>query len=177
MKPPRKLTPPPVDTRKELYFEINESVQRDYHSGEQFGEWETIKNCSLSKISRNKGLLSKWNFYSYQVNDEVYNAQNLYVVVVEYSSGDSFGRSEGNLAVAFVTENSQEAIECRDAILENEAYEYENRYSFRDKTGKKPMWDDKFRDHPKSVCKGYSPWRGYFEHVSGVSIEFLTVMG
>ena len=177
MKKPRKLTPPPVDTRKELYFEIKESVQQDYHSGEQFGEWETIKNCQLTKISRNKALLGKYDFSAYKVNDEVYNAQNLYVVVVIYSSGDTFGRSEGELAVAFVTENSEEAIECRDAILEQEEYEYENRYSHRNKTGKKPKWDDVFRDHPKSVCNGYAPWSGYFEHVTSVNIEFLPVMG
>jgi len=175
MKQPKKLTPPPVDTRNKLYFEIEESVQRDYHSGEQYGEWETIKNCQLTKISRNKDLLRKWNFTSHQVNEEVYNAQYLYVVVVTYSSGDSFGRSEGNLAIAFVTENSDEAIKCRDAILEQE--EYENRYSFRDKSGKKPKWDDAFKDHPKSVCKGYSPWSGYFEHVSDVDIVFLPVVG
>jgi hypothetical protein len=177
MKKPRKLTPPPVDTRKELYFEIVEQNIRDYHSGEQFGEWETVKNCTLTKISRNKDLLRKWDFTSHQVNEEVYNAQNLYVVVVTYGSGDSFGRSEGNLAIAFVTENSDEAIECRDAILEQDECEYENRYSFRDKSGKKPKWDDAFRDHPKSVCKGYSPWNGYFESVTDVYIVFLPVLG
>lgn len=175
MKKPRKITAPPKDTRKELYFEIENDCVRDWHDGEKYGSWERTYDSSLKKISRNKDLLSKWNFEAHRVNDEVYDAQNLYAVVVTYSGGDTFGNSEGNLALAFVTENADEAIGAKDAILEQEQYEYESKYSFREKTGKKPKWDESFRDHPKST--GRSPWNGYFEHVTSVDIVFLPVMG
>lgn len=158
MKKPRKLTPPPKDTRKELYFEIESVCTRDWHDGEQWGSWERTYDSSLEKISRNKDLLNKWNFEAYQVNDEVYNAQNLYTVVVTYSSGDTFGRADGHVAIAFVTENPDEAIEARKAL----------------DSGK---WDDEWRDHPKNVNGGYAPWNGYFESVTSVDVVFLPVMG
>lgn len=177
MKNPRKLTPPPKDTRNELYFEVVERCTNDYHDGEEYGKWERSYDSSLTKISRNKDLLDKWNFEAYRVNDEVYNAQNLYVVIVEYSTGDTFGRSDGHLAIAFVTENADEAVECKNAILEQDGYEYEHAYSFREKTDKKPKWDEQFRDHPKNVRQGYAPWNGYFERIESVDVMFLPVMG
>jgi hypothetical protein len=175
MKKPCKITAPPKDTRKELYFEIKSDCVHDWHDGEKYGSWERKYDSSLKNISRNKDLLDKWNFEAHRVNDEVYDAQSLYAVVVTYDSGDTFGNSEGNLALAFVTENTDEAIQCKDALLEQEQYEYESKYSFREKTGKKPKWDESFRDHPKST--GRSPWNGYFERVTSVDIVFLPVMG
>lgn len=177
MKKPRALTPPPKDTRKELYFEIESVCTRDWHDGKEWGEWESSYDSSLKRVSRNKDILDKWNFQAYQVNDEVYNAHNVYVVVVIYSTGDTFGCSEGHLAIAFVTEDGNEAVECKKAILEQDEWEFENAYSFREKTGKTAKWDEHFREHPKSVHKGYAPWNGYFESVTSVDIQLLTVMG
>jgi hypothetical protein len=34
MKKPRKITAPPKDTRKELYFEIKSDCIHDWHDGE-----------------------------------------------------------------------------------------------------------------------------------------------
>lgn len=177
MKNPKKLTPPEKDNRNELYFEISESCIRDYHDGKEWGEWATDYVHSLDKVSRNKDLLNKWNFESHKVPDEVYNATSVYVVVVTYDSGDTFGRSTGHLAIAFVTENADEAVACKNAILEQEEYKNEHAYSFRKKTGKLPTWDNMFRKHPKSVREGYAPWNGYFEHITSVDIKFIQIMG
>lgn len=175
MKKPRKITAPPKDTRKELYFEIHSVCTHDERGDEEWASWQSSYDSYLTKISRNKDLLDKWNFEAYRVNDEVHNAQNLYAVVVTYSTGNTFGHATGKLAVAFVTENADEAIDARAAILEQEQYEYEHSYSFRNKTGKTRKWDEVFREHPKST--GSSPWDGYFEKIESVDIVFLPVMG
>jgi hypothetical protein len=156
MKQPRKLTPPKKDERQSIYVETKSTCTHDYHDGKRFGDWEKTYSNKVEKISRNKDLLNKWNFEEYKVPDETYAASTLYLVVVTYSSGDSFGRSEGNTSVAYITENSGEALEIRDMI----------------NVGKKPSKDDQKYQHG-----GYAPWDGHFERVSDVDIVFLPVMG
>ncbi len=158
MKTPKKLTPPPVDTRKELFVEETSSCVRDYHDGEPFGEWEQKYDNSVVKVSRNSKLLNGYNFTACKVPDEVYNAPYVYIVVVTYSTGDSFGSSYGNLAIAFITENPEEALEAKDVIENGDG------------------WTDKWCDHPKSATS-YPRWEGYFERVESVEIVFLPVMG
>lgn len=176
MKTPKKLTPPVEDKRKELHFEVEERCNRDYHSGERFGSWERENSCSLKKISRNRDFVNKWGHYSYKVPDEVYNAQMLYAVIVTYSSGDSFGTSSGNFALAYVTENADEALKVKNAIEGNDKFENSRRYSFQDKEGN-DSWDKVWKHNPKSVNGVYSPWSGYFERIENVNIVFLPVMG
>jgi hypothetical protein len=154
MKQPKKLTPPVKDTRKSIFVEIIQSCTRDYHSGEQYGEWETEYDNTVTKISRNKDLLQNWNFEECKVPDEVYDAPFLYLVVVTYSTGDTFGRSSGNTAIAYITEDPEEAVKIRDDL----------------NLGKNPSNDAK-------CPKGYCPWDGYFESMDDVSIIFLPVMG
>lgn len=155
MKKPRKLQPPKPDDRVELFIETSRDTVRDYHSGEQWGEWETIYNSRIDKVSRNKDLLHKWSFEAFKVPQSTYDADKVYVVVVTYSSGDTFGCSYGNIAIAFVTEDADEAIKAKKAVETD--------------------WSDKWRDHPKGV--GYAPWNGYFEGVQSVEIQMFNVMG
>lgn len=155
MKTPKKLEPPKKNPNtQELFVEFSETCSRDYHSEEQWGEWETIKHPSFEKISRNKELLKRWSFDSFKVSDEVFNAPHLYVVWVEYGSGDTFGRSEGNYEIAAITEIPEEALAIQKSI-------------------EKGKFDD---DHPKSVCS-YPSWTGYFESLTAVHVEFAQVMG
>jgi len=173
MKKPKTLTPPPVDTRKELFVETQSRCEKDYHSGEQFGSWETIYDSLVKRVSRNSSFLNKWSFEAFKVPDEVYNAQSVYVIYVIYSSGDSFGNSSGNLAVAFITEMPDEALECKKALEEQGSdcnYDCE--------TNPRPLpWDKNFRHHPKSVRSGFAPWFGYFEHIESVEIGFFPIIG
>ncbi len=176
MKKPKKIQPPVPKTGQELYFEIQSTCLRDYHSGEQFGEWESCYDQRLSKISRNSKLLDKYGFEAHKVPDEVYNAKSLYVVVVIYSTGDSFGHSRGNISLAFATEDPDEAIAVKESIeLEDE---HNNAYSrSQKKANEKEFWSNKFREHPKSLNTSNYTWNGYFESVEHVKVEFLQVIG
>jgi hypothetical protein len=155
MKTPKKLEAPEKNPNtKELFIEFSSICSRDYHSGERYGKWETINHPKFEKISRNKEFIKKWNFESFKVSDEVFNSQNLYIVWVEYSSGNSFGRSKGEYKVAAITEIPQEALNIRDSIVDN-------------------VFNTK---HSKSVVL-YARWDGYFESVTAVHIEFYPVLG
>ena len=160
MKKPKKLTPPPVDTRKELFVEERRSCVHEYDDddGEQYGSWERRYDNAVTKVSRNSKLLHRYNFTACKVPDEVYNAPYVYIVVVTYNTGDSFGTSSGNIAIAFITENPGEALEAKDVIENGDG------------------WTDKWCDHPKSASS-YPRWQGYFESVESVDIVFLPVMG
>lgn len=159
MKTPKKLTPPPVDTRKELFVEETSSCVRDYHEGVQFGEWEQQYDNDVTKVSRDSKLLNRYNFTACKVPDEVYDASYVYIVVVTYSTGDTFGNSSGNLAIAFITENPEEALKAKEVIETVEG-----------------GWTKEWCKHPKSATS-YPIWEGYFEHVENVEIVFLPVMG
>jgi len=157
MKKPKKLTPPPVDNRKELHVEIKSSCVYDECEGVQFGSWEKKFDETVVKISRDYKILNRFVFSSYKVPDEVYNATYVYIVAVTYSSGDTFGSSSGNTAIAFITENPEEALKAKDAVECNWS---------------KPEWSK----HPKNVAQ-YPSWTGYFESVENVKIVFLPVIG
>lgn len=157
MKKPKKLKPPKVDERKELHIEIISSCVYDECEGVQFGSWGKQFNETVTKVSRDCKFLNRFSFSSYKVPDEVYNSTYVYIVVVTYSSGDTFGSSSGNTAIAFITENPDEALKAKDAA--------EHDWS-------KPEWSE----HPKNVSR-YPTWTGYFERVENVEIVFLPVMG
>ncbi len=174
MKKPVKLTPPVKKMGNELYFEVSAITIHEEREPVAYGSWREEKSCSLKNVSRNKDLLNKWNFHSYIVPDEVYNASNIYVVVVTYSSGDSFGRSEGNIALAFATENPEEAIAAKKAIEDEQ--DFDSRWS-DNKPNKEDIWSVKFDKHPKRLETSNYVWGGYFERVESVNIEFKTIMG
>lgn len=159
MKTAKKLTPPPVDTRKELFVEETSSCVRDYRENVEFGSWEQRYDNSVVKVSRDSELLNRYNFTACKVPDVVYNASYVYIVVVTYSTGDTFGNSSGNLAIAFITENPEEALKAKEVIETVE-----------------DGWTEEWCEHPKSVAS-YPRWQGYFERVESVDIVFLPVMG
>lgn len=156
MKQPKKLTPPVEDTRNALFVETESLCVHSFQSDEAYGDWGSEHQYSVQKISRNKDLLRKWDFTQYKVPKDVYESPNLYIVTVTYSSGDTFGSSSGLLAIAYITENPDEALKVRDNLNQ----------------GCNPSEDD-----PKTQCGGYARWDGYFEHIESVDIVFLPVMG
>lgn len=156
MKKPKKLTPPAKDMRCPIFVEIEGACVRDYRSGEAYGGWEQQYSYNIKKISRNEKLLSKWDFTEYKVPNITLQSPTLYLVAVTYTTGDSFGRSLGNISIAYITEDSGEALKVMDDL----------------NLGINPPKKD-----PKTQNGGYAIWDGYFERVESVDIVFLPVMG
>ena len=86
---------------------------------------------------------------SVEVSKEVFEAKKVYLVVVRYEDGDTFGRSYGNWHIVDVVLTEEEARDIDSGI--------------RSKT-----YTDK--------C-GYNCWEGYFNRLESVEIHEFPVLG
>jgi hypothetical protein len=89
------------------------------------------------------------------LNFKAKKGDTVYVVVVTYEDGDTFGRSYGNICVVDVFENEEEAEKIASIIYGDE---------------KKSDKDDIFDKKVKRSFKGYAPWVGYFERLQSVDV-------
>lgn len=80
-----------------------------------------------------------------------------FVVVALYSTGGTFGRTEGNPSVLAVFKTAEEAIALKEFVADD--YEkYKNRQS--------PDWTLNFEG-----TEVYAEWKGYFESLDAVYVE------
>lgn len=84
---------------------------------------------------------SPWMVESVDVNFEPQKGQFVYVLVVIYSSGGTFGRNYGNGCIVGVYKTPEEAAEVEKTIYD------------------------------KTYPQEYPPWVGYFESLEDVKIE------
>jgi hypothetical protein len=84
-----------------------------------------------------------------EVTDEVYAADEVYLVVVRYQDGDIFGTSYGNWGIWAVVASEAEALRLAEEV-------------------KKPVQRPKPGDP-------YRFWEGYFSHLEGVEIHSFRV--
>ena len=128
-----------------LYVDISKEILSNYHSGERFGDWETHYDCSISGVTLKGENLSIYRD-KIEVDFEPTLGQQILIVSVTYSSGDTFGNSYGNLAIAGIYDSSEKAEEARRQVKNQEA--------------------------PFDGCK---EWNGYFERMGAVSITQFTI--
>lgn len=93
-----------------VYAIIEERLISHQREDEDYGHWRSTYNSKFLGIEINQ---SEIHNKSIKINFTPYKGQTVYVALVEYSDGDSFGRSEGKLDVAGVFETHAEAEECR----------------------------------------------------------------
>jgi hypothetical protein len=96
------------------------------------------------------------------VGFKVENGDTVYVLLVTYEDGDTFGRSYGNIYVVGVYESEEEADKVRADI------DYDERHCNR---------DDLFDVDKKKTrrYKGYASWRGYFERFTSAEMFEMVV--
>lgn len=127
-----------------LYLEYDEFSE----GGEPLddGEWcsysDTIITWTLGKVFLNKKNAA-WCRSEQKADFDVKKGDTVYVVVVKYSTGNTFGSSYGNGYIEGVYQYKGQASKVMEDI-------YGNRYN---KLGK------------------YPPWIGYFESLEEVLIE------
>ncbi len=147
---PRKISRPKRNPELEdnvLYIEKNEVCTKDYHSGEQWGEWERSYDISLVRCTRDKSeIVNDHSYETFNVSAETYAAKKVFIVTVTYESGDTFGRSYGNNQIAFVTHDEALALDVKNAIEAEDG-----------------SWD-KYQGN-EDGC-GYASWDGYFERLN-----------
>ena len=87
-------------------------------------------------------------------NPETYIGKDLHLVVVRYSSGDTFGSTYGNWTVIGVFTNHEDARKEEKDIRNN--------------TGK---WATEYKNNTGKWATEYKPWEGYFERFESVEID------
>lgn len=83
--------------------------------------------------------------------------KEVYVVIVKYDTGDSFGKSNGHFYAEGVYHTEEEATEIASLINKSRNVGYDKESPYRKKTGR------------------YEPWRGYFERLNGAKIHIFKV--
>lgn len=155
MKQVKKMSRP-TPPKGTLYFEIEEKLLRDYHDGKIYGGWEQIKSCRIRKASKTSEGLQRYNIKEFKISEDQLDqiTQVAFVVVVTYSSGNSFGRCSGNLAIAAVFPNKDHCNEIKNEL----------------EKGKSSDWNSMVEKYPDN-CQHYPDWCGYFERIESVNIE------
>lgn len=144
-------------SKKSIYFEIDKKTLEDWHDGKQWGDWRQVYSCSVlsfcKEIPEDRRLFYPY-YESFEFGDEEYDkiSDSLWAVVVTYSSGDTFGCSSGNLAIAFASIDYQPALEAAESIRDGQD------------------WSKIVKTYPSNAAE-YQKWRGYFESVEGISVE------
>jgi len=142
---------------KRLAVSISNYTIEQYDDGEPYGDWRASYEYSGVEATLGGGGRIGWNTDIYDVKDEVEALTPLWVVVVVYGSGDTFGYSTGNSTVAAVCYSEEDAEAVRAAI-----------------------WEDNKNSHFGQITVGdYSfyngTWKGYFEDLEGVIVEKVRV--
>jgi hypothetical protein len=143
-KKAKTVPPPPPPKRLYLGYKTSSSGgQRESDEPYSSRSPEYIE-VTFTSLSRESGTFFGHNI---EVTDEVYAADEVYLVVVRYRDGDSFGSSHGNWTVWAAVATEAEAIKIgRD--IESGALHKDGHYL---------------------------PWEGYFNSLEGVETHSFRV--
>lgn len=137
---------PPPDPKPPLFLSLDYNENRTGGERESDEQWSsrrpTYITVEFHSLSRGSSRLSNGNI---EVTQEQYDARELFVVIVRYRDGDTFGTSHGHWTVAGVALTADEARK-----IEAEAH------------GPKP--DSHYRE-----------WDGYFNGLESVEIHCFTI--
>jgi hypothetical protein len=132
--------------------EYSQYCTHDYHSGERYGDWEKSYDSSVTGVRvLREDEESGYSSETFLLPDD---ATTAYVVYMVYSTGDSFGRSSGEIDIIHCTASSDKAHALAKMVTENP-----NEYSI------------KFTDDFDREVSIYNRGAGYFE-----SIEYVEVL-
>lgn len=136
-----------------IYVTYNDICEHSEHSDEMYGDWYESRSFSVTGVSSFKPLREHERF-----GIEMDSGSTAHVVTMHYSTGDSFGRSDGRGEVLWVFDNIDDAVAARKALEEQ-----------------REKFSVEFKDGSGKVIKMSNPGAGYFESVNDISVETFTV--
>lgn len=139
--------------------DIERRCVRDYHSGEKYGDWETEYDNTFKGITR-----SDKEYGDLESSLDIPDGTNVYVVWIEYSSGDSFGHGIRNDVDTFGVFTSREAASELARAIDNHNRKDHDYKPLKIKTSDGQQFDI------------YPSWLGYFERLDDVHVAEV-VMG
>ena len=141
----------------ELYVEYESYCTDSYHSGEQYGDWHEHRDHRIEGVRLSKPSYS--GSEKFTVDYDVKPGDNVYVLVMVYGTGDSFGHSTGNVEILWVFKDIKVAREAERKINNLG----EDAYSMKIKT-----------DSGKTIQLS-NPSAGYFESLEHLHIQVCEV--
>jgi hypothetical protein len=135
-------------------------VDSDY-SNERFGDWHESYSNTFKKIYKNP--TPKINSPAIVSEHDFAQGEEVYVVWVEYSTGDSFGWSNrGGVDAVAVVKDYFAAVELQDWINKSATKEWRYTETFTASTG-------------ETLQIYVGAWTGYFERLECVNIEHTVI--
>lgn len=126
------------------------------HDGELYGSWSEDYDFSIDRVSVVKeDYKPSYNEDAYQIADD---ATNAYVIVMRYSTGDSFGQADGKGEVIHAFGN-REIAQAALEIINTQQDEWS--FTFKDDFGREVSY--------------YNCGAGYFESIWSIDIEVFAI--
>lgn len=146
-----------------LYVNTTTKNLESVEPKERFGDWYSSDETSIDCVS-----LTKTDRFDEEEFDVMFDANvgdDVYVLYMTYSSGDSFGHSDGNHETIWV---------FKDPIL---AYNAKDKYTNK---SKKDSLDNKWTVECKvdggQMLKLSNPAAGYFENMSDCDVQHFKIV-
>lgn len=147
----------------DLYAKIKSICTHSHRGRGSYAKWSESYSNSFEYVSLEK---DEFGVDKVPVDFEVSEGDIVYIVWAEWSSGDSFGRSDsGQSEVVHIFKDADLAFECLEILKKNQSKHdpYLGReVSFKTDSGKEINY--------------YRPWFGYFESLSGIHLETSKVL-
>lgn len=141
-----------VKEPKRLYVEYNESEtggEKEDPDDRWSSRADTIKEVEFIRLHRETPK-NRFFYDSIEVsNEDLLKLDTLYLAVVRYSTGDTFGRTEGAWALVGVAPTYKIA---------------------------EMMLEEATKPTEKGDYRNYRPWEGYFERLTDTEIHKLDVV-
>lgn len=146
-----------------MYFKIDQRNYgaTGYHSGEAYGDWSETNNPSMESAKITEG--NYWDVALFPGQPEPQRGGDIFLVWAEYSSGDSFGSSSGNVEFIWAFSKAEDAFALEKLLKEDNRKNPD--YNFGDGNFVE------FQGQKVST----STWKGYFEHLEDIHVDRLEI--
>lgn len=141
--------------------EIRQTCVHSERSPEQYGDWSEAYDNRLSDIAR-KGA----EYPDVVCDFDIPVGEDAWVVWIEWSSGDSFGWGDNAYTdvMGIFRKQDYDSAESLKRQIENHGADEKYNFSY------------KFETPDGQKFEGHASWKGYFERLSNVHIEKVTVV-
>jgi hypothetical protein len=145
-----------VSETNTVWVKVKSYKTHDHWDGEPYGDWSTTHEYGGAEVKLTGMGEFGYSSNSVEVGFEPKADQVVWAVIVEYSSGDTFGHSSGNTTVVGVYDDGVVASIVKGMIEDD----YKNNYD--------SYQELKVEGHPDIYT--YT-WKGYFESLENIHVE------
>lgn len=147
----------------ELFVQYTQVCVENEPAKEEYGDWYAAYDFTVKSVSTgsfNGKYRDSVSEEQFEVDFEVNPGDTLWVLSMTYSSGDSFGRSDGNGEVLWVFKDRKLAETAGDALYDHQ-----------------DDWEIEFEVESGKKIKMSNPAAGYFENIGTLRVEPFVLMG